>query len=198
MIEKESGLSNVNATLNSYNRSISREKFPEEGSIPDANSSREEVILEEEEEHSDPVGYPAGDNVTANLQVVGAFFLMFNTWGIANTFGAFQTYYEGALLREETPSNISWIGSAQAFLLLFVGGLCAGPIYDAGHLRGLVVAGSVLSVFGMMMTSICKEYWQVILAQGVTVGLGAGCMLLPSVAVMPQYFVSYYGIRLSS
>jgi hypothetical protein len=38
----------------------------------------------------------------------------------------------------------------------------------------------------MMMTSICREYWQVVLAQGLVVGIGAGCMLLPSVAVMPQ------------
>jgi MFS family permease len=43
-------------------------------------------------------------------------------------------------------------------------------------------------VFGMMMTSICTEYWQVILAQGVVTGIGMGCMMLPSVAVMPQYF----------
>lgn len=50
--------------------------------------------------------------------------------------------------------------------------------------------GSTLGVFGMMMTSICKEYWQVILAQGIVVGGGAGCLLLPSVAVMPQYFTT--------
>ncbi|TVY85899.1 Aspyridones efflux protein, partial [Lachnellula willkommii] len=110
------------------------------------------------------------------------------TKGIANTFGAYQTYYETGLLAHESPSNISWIGSIQAFLLLFVGGLITGPIYDAGYLRGLVIAGSVSGVTGMMMTSICKEYWQVVLAQGVLVGCGSGCLLLPSVAVMPQYF----------
>ncbi|KAG4422349.1 hypothetical protein IFR04_004501 [Cadophora malorum] len=128
------------------------------------------------------------ENVTAYLQVVGAFFLMFNSWGVANTFGAYQNYYETALLKEETPSRISWIGSIQAFLLLLLGGLLTGPIFDAGHLRGLVIVGTVASVFGMMMTSICKEYWQVVLAQGLVVGVGSGCMLLPSVAVFPQYF----------
>lgn len=63
-----------------------------------------------------------------------------------------------------------------------------GPIFDAGYLRAMVLVGSFASVFGMMMTSICKEYWQIILAQGLVVGFGSGCMLLPSVAVMPQYF----------
>ena len=108
--------------------------------------------------------------------------------GVANTFGAYQNYYENNLLRNETPSRISWIGSIQAFLLLLVGGLLTGPIFDAGDLRKLVMAGTFLTVLGMMMTSICKEHWQLILAQGLVVGVGAGCMLLPSVAVFPQYF----------
>lgn len=51
-----------------------------------------------------------------------------------------------------------------------------------------MIAGTFLTVFGMMMTSICKEYWQLVLTQGLIVGVGAGCMLLPSVAVFPQYF----------
>ncbi|KAG0645050.1 Aspyridones efflux apdF [Hyphodiscus hymeniophilus] len=108
--------------------------------------------------------------------------------GIANTYGAFQTYYQGALLEDQSSSRISWIGSIQAFMLNFAGGFLTGPIYDAGYMRELIYVGTVTAVFGMMMTSICKEYWQFILAQGLTVGVGAGCLLLPSVAVMPAYF----------
>lgn len=63
-----------------------------------------------------------------------------------------------------------------------------GPIYDAGYMRGLVWVGSFCCVLGMFMTSLCKEYYQFILAQGFLVGAGAGCLMLPSVAVMPQYF----------
>lgn len=55
------------------------------------------------------------------LQVLGAFFLFFNSWGIINTFGVYQTYYESGILSSSTPSDISWIGSVQAFLLMFVG-----------------------------------------------------------------------------
>lgn len=75
-------------------------------------------------------------------------------------------------------------------MLLIVGGCFTGPIFDAGYMRVLVIVGASASVFGMMMTSICTEYWQIILAQGIVVGFGAGCMLLPSVAVMPQYFTT--------
>ncbi|KAI0841321.1 putative MFS monocarboxylate transporter [Hypoxylon sp. FL0890] len=55
------------------------------------------------------------------VQVVGGFAFLFNTWGIINTFGVFQTYYETDLLRHMSPSAISWIGSLQSFLLLAVG-----------------------------------------------------------------------------
>ena len=37
--------------------------------------------------------------------------------------------------------------------------------------------------------SICKEYWQVVLAQGITCGIGFGCLFLPGIAIVPQYFV---------
>ncbi|TVY78527.1 Aspyridones efflux protein apdF [Lachnellula suecica] len=159
-------------------------------------SSNSSLVLEPQEKRDfgDEVSLnteepPSENTLIAWLQVLGAFFCMFNSWGIANTFGAFQTYYETGLLSHETPSRISWIGSIQGFLLLFVGGLVTGPIYDAGHLRGLVIFGAIAGVFGMMMTSICKEYWQVVLAQGLIVGIGNGCLLLPGVAVMPQYFI---------
>jgi MFS family permease len=38
------------------------------------------------------------------------------------------------------------------------------------------------------MTSLCKTYWQLFLAQGITVGLGIGTIFLPSVSIIPQWF----------
>lgn len=104
-------------------------------------------------------------------------------------FGVFQTYYQTALLQSQSPSNISWIGSTQGFLLLFVGAI-TGPFFDLGYLRTLLVTGTFLSVFGMMMTSICEKYWQFFLAQGIVTGVGFGCLFLPSIAVVSQYFTT--------
>lgn len=67
-------------------------------------------------------------------------------------------------------------------------GMLSGPLYDYGYLRSLVVIGSVLSVLGIMLTSLCTEYWQVLLSQGFLLGIGSGCLFAPSVAVLPQYF----------
>ncbi|EER24620.1 hypothetical protein D8B26_005030 [Coccidioides posadasii str. Silveira] len=123
------------------------------------------------------------------LQVLGAHFLFFNSWGIVNTFGSYETYYEIDLLSTSSPSSIAWVGSLQAFLLLFVGAL-TGPVYDAGYSRELIIGGSFFLIFGQMMLSLCSEYWQVLLAQGFCIGIGCGLLCVPSTAILSQYFTT--------
>lgn len=101
-------------------------------------------------------------------------------------YGVYQTYYSSSL-SSSSPSAISWIGSTQSFLLALLGTL-VGPIYDSGYVRALLVVGSSLSVFGLFMTSICKEYWQFLISQGLVTGAGFGCLFLPGVTVVSQYF----------
>ncbi|KAJ9639270.1 hypothetical protein H2204_003881 [Knufia peltigerae] len=138
---------------------------------------------------------PPNGGLQAWLQVVGGFMLFFNTWGLLNTFAVYQTYYETGALFTASSSDISWIGSIQSFLLPLVGAV-AGPIYDRGYLRSLLLIGSFLIVFGHMMLSLCHSYWQVILAQGFCIGLGAGCLYVPCVAVLPQWFSTRLGMAL--
>ena len=67
-------------------------------------------------------------------------------------------------------------------------GVAIGPIFDRGYLYSLVYTGSFLIVFGTVMLSLCSAYWQVILAQGVCVGIGMGFIFVPSVAVVTATF----------
>ena len=154
---------------------------------------------------SSPPVFPDGGFV-AWLQCAGSFFMFFNCWGLVNSFGescstgncrgctqrrkpgVFQTFYQQEYITNESSSNISWIGSIQAFLLVF-GGVLSGPLYDMGYLRYITIAGSFLVVFGMMMTSIATRYWQLLLSQGIVVGLGYGCLFLPAISVLPSYFM---------
>lgn len=107
--------------------------------------------------------------------------------GLLNSFGVFQTYYETDLLRDSSPSAISWIGSIQVFCLMSVGAVI-GPLYDAGYCRALLVVGTLLVTLGFMFTSISTHYWQILLAQGVCLGLGTCCLSIPSIAIVPMYF----------
>lgn len=138
---------------------------------------------------------PPNGGLVAWLHVAGGFMLFFNTWGMMNTFGVFQTYYESGALFQRSSSDISWIGSVQATMLLMVG-FITGPIYDRGYLRPLLIAGTFGTVFGLMMLSLCKEYWQILLAQGFCVGIGAGCLFVPCVSILPTYFSSKLGAAL--
>lgn len=67
-------------------------------------------------------------------------------------------------------------------------GAITGPIYDAGYFRALLLTGSFLVVFGQMMLSLCGEYYQVLLAQAICIGIGCGCLFVPSVAILSTYF----------
>jgi hypothetical protein len=140
-----------------------------------------------------PGGPPPDGGLQAWLQVIGGFMLFFNTWGLLNTFGVYQTYYESGALFQSSSSDISWIGSVQAFCLLVVG-FVTGPLFDKGYLRVLLLVGSFGIVFGHMMLSLCTTYWQALLAQGFVIGLGAGCLFVPGVAILPTYFKSKLGL----
>jgi MFS family permease len=130
---------------------------------------------------------PPDGGLQAWLQVLGSFSILTSTWGLVNAFGVFQTHYEIKMLTSHSASSISWIGSLQASLL-FLGGLVSGPLFDAGYFRAELVSGLLMISFGMFMTSICKEYWQLVLAQGAVVGLGMGLVFLPTAGLVAQYF----------
>lgn len=39
------------------------------------------------------------------------------------------------------------------------------------------------------MVSLCKEFWQVVLAQALGIGLGIGLLFLPALSISSQYFL---------
>lgn len=41
---------------------------------------------------------------------------------------------------------------------------------------------------GFKLASVCKVYWQLLLAQGVLMGLGNGLLFVTSISLLSQYF----------
>ena len=118
-------------------------------------------------------------------QVLAALFINMMTWGLPATFGVFQLYYVEEL--GLPGAQVSWIGSIQVCLSFLVCTV-SGRLSDAGFARQTVAVGCFLVVFGMFMTSLCKTYWQILLAQGVCTGLGLGVAFMPAVSVASSYF----------
>ncbi|PWY75062.1 MFS monocarboxylate transporter [Aspergillus heteromorphus CBS 117.55] len=123
------------------------------------------------------------------LSVLAGFCVFVNSWGLISCYGAFQEFYETVLLPGKSPSTISWIGSIQATLIVMVG-IITGPMVDSGYLRPLIIVGSFLVVFGMMMLSLATEYYQVLLAQGFCVGMGGGITYIPALVVISSHFTT--------
>ena len=103
--------------------------------------------------------------------------------GFTLSYGVFQAYYKHELLAHSSPSAISWIGTIQGWLLILVGVL-SGPLFDLGYFRSMLFFGNFLVVLGIMMLSLATKYWHVFLAQGLCMGLGAGLLYVPSLALV--------------
>jgi MFS family permease len=87
----------------------------------------------------------------------------------------FQAYYQNNQLREYSPSTIAWISSCEIFVMFFPGPM-VGFFYDNYGPKYLLLFGTFFHVFGLMMTSLCTEYWHFILAQGICSPLGLNCI----------------------
>ncbi|CRK36028.1 hypothetical protein BN1708_006886 [Verticillium longisporum] len=107
--------------------------------------------------------------------------------GLISSFGSFQAFYEKDLLRHHTPFEISTIGSLQSFLMVFLG-FVAGPVYDLGYSRQQLRLGSLLIVLGTVAQSFSTKLWQLLLSQGVVIGIGMGFLAVLGVALPSLWF----------
>ncbi|KAJ6597990.1 major facilitator superfamily domain-containing protein [Mycena sp. CBHHK59/15] len=149
---------------------------------PDANS-----------EPSNP-DYPDGP---WRAWIVGTFIIQFYVVGVITAFGVFQDFYTRQWLNNCSASTISWVGGVAYFFELG----CApvgGKLYDAGFGRASVWLGSFLSMLSFFLLSLAKphQYYQVLLSQGV--GMGVGLMLVfgPSMTMVSEHFNTRRGLAM--
>ncbi len=107
--------------------------------------------------------------------------------GLLGSYGSFEAFYEVDLLRGYTAFQVSTIGSLQSFLLMFIG-FFAGPIFDAGYFRHLLIGGSVLLTVGTILQSFCTQFWQFLVVEGLVIGVGCGCLCILSITITAPWF----------
>lgn len=134
----------------------------------------------EEEESIPPDG-----GLMAWLQVAVSTLINAVAWGYPSAYGIFQLHYSETL--HLPAAQISWIGSIQTFLTYLMC-IIAGRLTDAGYARETTIAGSLLTILGIFMTSLSTQYWQIFLAQGICTGVGLGLIYMPALTVMSSYF----------
>ncbi|KIV82644.1 hypothetical protein, variant [Exophiala sideris] len=134
----------------------------------------------------DPSQFPDG-GLKAWTVVLGAFCSLAVSFGWINCIGVFQDYYETHQLKAYSSGEVAWIPSLESFMMFF-GGLWVGRIYDNYGPRYLLLVGTFLHVFGLMMASISKTYYQFLLSQGLCSALGASMIFYPSMSAVTTWF----------
>uniref|UniRef100_A0A0B7KBY3 Major facilitator superfamily (MFS) profile domain-containing protein n=1 Tax=Bionectria ochroleuca TaxID=29856 RepID=A0A0B7KBY3_BIOOC len=124
---------------------------------------------------------PDGGRV-AWLVAVGACCTSFAGLGFANSTGIFIEYYLSHQLQDKTPDDVAWIGSLSNFIQ-FASGCIGGPLFDR-YGAWVIRPAAILYLLAIMMTSLCHEYWQFMLAQGVLLGIGMGGLMFPALAAL--------------
>ncbi|KAF7296945.1 MFS general substrate transporter [Mycena indigotica] len=160
--------------------------------------SSQEVALtlnrNETEAHQHTLEFPDG-GFQAWSTVVGAWLVLFSTFGFAYAFGVFEDYYVRVYLPDNSPSAIAWIGSVQ-YMLPYLLAPFVGQIFDSGGFHKLQISGAILFTFSVFMLSLAKQnnYYQIFLAQGIGMGIGLALTFLPSVTIVFHHFKRHRGL----
>ncbi|KAL0940058.1 monocarboxylate permease-like protein [Colletotrichum truncatum] len=141
-----------------------------------------------------PADFPDG-GTDAWLTVFGGWCALFCTFGLINCVGVFQAYFLQGPLREYPSSTVSWITSLQVWTMTFMGALF-GRLYDSYGPRYLLYGGTVVYVFGLMMTSLSTKYYQFILAQSIVSSIGSSAAFNASMASVTSWFFRRRGAAL--
>ncbi|KAJ5778373.1 MFS general substrate transporter [Penicillium odoratum] len=156
------------------------------------NEARRSPGIDKDDHTSPPavevaMNEPPDGGRDAWLVTFGSWWALFIAFGWTNSLGVFQNYYEKELLHAYSASTIAWIASTQIFMM-YGGGIVLGKVFDHYGPRWLLLVGGFAHVFGLMMTSISKEYYQIFLSQAVCSALGASAIYYASLGSLASWF----------
>ena len=129
------------------------------------------------------------------LTVLGGFFCCLSSYGWLSSIGVFQTYYQLEKLQTYSASDVSWIVAVQVFSLSVLAPV-NGKIFDNYGSRALIIIGTFLHVFGLMMVSISNEYYQIFLAQSICSGVGTAALFHGATNSVATWFQKRRGLAI--
>ncbi|KAJ6026017.1 hypothetical protein N7444_013696 [Penicillium canescens] len=159
-----------------------------ESDIEATQEAATDIITSTERSEKEVIEKAPDGGLRAWLVTAGTACIFFSALGFANSFGIFEEYYLSHQLKNESADKVAWIGSMAAFLQ-FAAGALGGPLFDRyGAWKKVIRPAAIMYLFAMMMTSLCKQYWQFMLAQGVLLGTSMGLLQFPAMAAVIQHF----------
>ncbi|SPO05577.1 related to protein MCH2 (monocarboxylate permease homolog) [Cephalotrichum gorgonifer] len=116
--------------------------------------------------------------------------LAFNcfTWGVTSSYGVYLSQYlSTGLFPEATPLDYGFVGGFNFAFAMLVAPLVTILTREFGKHWTLSI-GALLQCGGYVAASFTTKVWQLYLSQGTLVGMGIGFIIIPSVAILSQWF----------
>ncbi|KAI0048508.1 MFS general substrate transporter [Auriscalpium vulgare] len=151
------------------------------------NNSGDERLREEEAVALAPVD----GGIQAWTFVFCSFVLESLVWGFPFSFGVFQEWYlSHPPFDSASEASINAIGTVTLAIQYMEGIVFAFIAQRFPHwLRPMMVGGLVVCVTSMLISSFATKVWHLILLQGVVYGIAGGCLYMPVVFWLSEWFV---------
>ncbi|KAK4227309.1 riboflavin transporter MCH5 [Podospora fimiseda] len=163
-----------------------------------------EICASNEKKLSDA---PPEGGTRAWLTVLGSFFITTAVYGLSNSVGVIQPYWDQYQLEAFAVQDIAWISGANIFLCLFLG-VQVGPWFDRFGPRWLLLAGSLVYMAGLIGLGFLPEkvspeslvrspgtmYALLMLLWGTIMGSGAALCCTVALSVLAHWFEKRRGL----
>ncbi|KAI0260582.1 major facilitator superfamily domain-containing protein [Gloeopeniophorella convolvens] len=169
-------------------------KTPTASAPADVSSSAAHLTsANEHAREEDAVALPPIDGgVRAWTFVFCSFVMESIVWGFPFSFGVFQEWYlSHPPFENASEASINAIGTvtlaiqySEGILLQFI------AQRRPEFLRPLMFVGLVTCVLSMLISSFATKVWHLVLLQGVVYGMAGGCMYMPVIIWLSQWFVA--------
>lgn len=130
--------------------------------------------------------FPEGGR-EAWLVVLGAFMLLFPSFGFMVSIGTLQEYWHVHQLADYTVRDVGWIPSVFVYLALGLG-IWFGPLFDRYGPRYIALVGSLSYVVMTFLLAECREYYQFLLCCGFLGGVAGASLTTTSLAAVSHWF----------
>lgn len=125
--------------------------------------------------------------------VLGAFMLLFPSFGFMVSIGTLQEYWQTHQLAAYTVRDVGWIPSVFVYLALGLG-IWIGPLFDRYGPRYIALIGSTTYVVMTFLLAECRQYWQFLLCCGFLGGVAGASLTTTSLAAVSHWFKRRRGL----
>ncbi|KAJ9070714.1 hypothetical protein DSO57_1004945 [Entomophthora muscae] len=125
------------------------------------------------------------------LVVLAGFCSMFSIYGTIYSYGLYLVEYDK--IYGKSYGKLSFLVTTCSCISMILAPF-SGKVADALGYRWCIFLGGELFALGLLLASISTEIWQLILTQGVLMGIGSAFVFIPAISAPATWFTERRGL----